>query len=158
MEISHPYSKTKKCVISYSIITILSEHLEPWLLASEPLTVKSLKIYICQTGIKSVNFFFNQPSCLSISWWSLLFSMKHRRFLKYRVATLHHFELYQSFHFRKHIFFIWFLNKGHLLSISLKYANFATIVFINCIRLTLILLRQLYLQTKRYQFLKKNLG
>lgn len=159
MEISHPDNKTKKCVLSsYSINTILGEHLEPWLLALEPLTVKSLKICIWLTGIKSVKIKKkNQPSCLSISWWSLLFSKKKtRRFKKYRVATLHHFELNQSFHFRKPFFKMWFLNKAHLL--SLKYANFANIVFINCIRLTLILLRQQYLQTKRYQFLKKYLG
>lgn len=158
MEISHPDSKTKTCVLSsYSINTILGEHLEPWLLAFEPLTVKSLKIYIWLTGIKSVEIKKKISLRVCLFPDDLYYSLrKNRRFKKYRVATLHHFELYQSFHFRKPFFKIWFLNKAHLL--SLKYANFANIVFINCIRLTLILLRQQYLQTKRYQFLKKYLG
>lgn len=114
MEISHPDSKTKKCVLSsYSINTILGEHLEPWLLALEPLTVKSLKIYIWLTGIKSVKK-ISLRVCLFPD--DLYYSLrKNRRFKKYRVATLYHFELYQSFHFRKPFFKIWFLNKAHLI-------------------------------------------
>lgn len=154
MEISHPDSKTKKCVLSsYSINTILGEHLEPWLLAFEPLTVKSLKIYIWLTGIKSVKK-ISLRVCLFPD--DLYYSLrKNRRFKKYRVATLHHFELINRFISESLFLKFDFLTK---LTLSLKYANFANIVFINCIRLTLILLRQQYLQTERYQFLKKYLG
>lgn len=157
MEISHPDSKTKKCVLSsYSINTILGEHLEPWLLALEPLTVKSLKIYIWLTGIKSVKLKKKISLRVCLFPDDLYYSLrKNRRFKKYRVATLHHFELINRFISESLFLKFDFLTK---LTLSLKYANFANIVFINCIRLTLILLRQQYLQTERYQFLKKYLG
>lgn len=157
MEISHPDSKTKKCVLSsYSINTILGEHLEPWLLALEPLTVKSLKIYIWLTGIKSVKLKKKISLRVCLFPDDLYYSLrKKRRFKKYSVATLHHFELINRFISESLFLKFDFLTK---LTLSLKYANFANMVFINCIRLTLILLRQQYLQTKRYQFLKKYLG
>lgn len=158
MEISHPDSKTKKCVLSsYSINTILGEHLEPWLLAFEPLTVKSLKIYIWLTGIKSVKIKKKISLRVCLFPDDLYYSLRKKTEDLKNIALLHYIILNLINRFISESLFLKFdfLTK---LTLSLKYANFANIVFINCIRLTLILLRQQYLQTKRYQFLKKYLG